>query len=35
MKRQQLELTDFRSFKSLNIQFGEQLTVLVGINGTR
>jgi predicted ATP-binding protein involved in virulence len=33
MKLQQLELTDFRPFKNLNIQFGKQLTVLVGING--
>ncbi|MEN8219843.1 MAG: AAA family ATPase [Pseudomonadota bacterium] len=33
IKLQQLELTDFRPFKTLNIQFGEQLTVLVGING--
>ena len=33
MKLQQLELTHFRPFKSLTIQFEEQLTVLVGING--
>ena len=33
MKLKQLKLIDFRPFKTLNIEFGEQLTVLVGING--
>ena len=33
MKLQQLKLRDFRPFRKLDIEFGEQLTVLVGING--
>ncbi|MDM8517089.1 AAA family ATPase [Desulfobacterales bacterium HSG16] len=33
MKLQKLDLTNFRPFKKLNIEFGGQLTVLVGING--
>ncbi len=33
MKLKQLKAKNFRPFKKLNINFGEQLTVLVGVNG--
>ena len=33
MKLKQLQTTNFRPFKELDIEFGEQLTVLVGVNG--
>ena len=33
MKLKQLKLIDFRPFQTLNIEFSEQLTVLVGVNG--
>ena len=33
MKLKQLKAKNFRPFKELNINFGEQLTVLVGVNG--
>jgi len=33
MKLKQLKAKNFRPFKELNINFGEQLTILVGVNG--
>ncbi len=34
MKLKQIQSTNFRPFKELDIEFGERLTVLVGINGS-
>ena len=33
MKIKKLELKNFRSFKHLEVEFGDQLNVFVGVNG--